>query len=142
MKNFRKVTILGVFVGSLLLAVGCRSTPQVKPDPSVSAKKALAQKRIAAKISLGVEYFEKGELNQAKLILKEVLVHNPNHPEAGYQWRRITQPMYCTIYSGDTLYEIARYYYNDSGKWKILARANNIPSADVLKHYQRILKFS
>jgi len=139
-KNFLKVTILGVFLGILLLAVGCRSTPQqVKQDPSLAAKRALAQKQIRLKIFQGIDYFEKGELDKAQLILKEVLQQNPDHPEAVYQWRRVTQPIYCTVYSGDTLYDIARYYYNDSGKWKILAEVNNIPSADALKHYQRLL---
>ncbi len=139
MKKFHKVTILGVFIGSVLFICGC-GLGFMKNDKEMQTyeRDILTAEEIESKILDGIQYFEEGQLGKAQRIIQEVLADSPDHPRAVYYSKRMQQPLFCTVYPGDTLSEIAEYYYNDKERWKSLARANQIQTPESLKLYQRL----
>ncbi len=140
-KKFHKVTILGILLalggGPLGCEVGHRQIVREKPavDPAAVERPAA---EIEAELARCREYFERGDLDKVRILLKEVLLKNPDHPRARSYWEKLNTPIYATVYPGDTLSGIAAYYYGEGERWSIIARANGIESPDRLSLYQRV----
>lgn len=141
MKNFRKVTILGILLGLGGSLFGCKAGEMERIQHQQAIERQ-AEAREAAEIKALLSdcrgYLEQGESEKARSILKEVLHRSPEDPQALFYWKKLNAPLYSTIYPGDTLSGIATYYYGDGEKWSVLARANGIRSPEKLEPYRRI----
>jgi Tfp pilus assembly protein PilF len=141
MKNFRKVTILGILIGFSGSLFGCvagekeRMQHEQEIERQAEAREAA---EIKALLSACRGYIEQGESDRARRILQEVLHRRPDHPQALFYWEKLNTPVYSTVYPGDTLSGIAAYYYGDGEKWSVLARANGIQSPEKLDPYHRL----
>ena len=141
MKKFHKVTILGILLalggGLLGCEVGQKQIVREEPtiDPAAAARQAA---EIEAELARCRELFERGELDEVRVLLKKILQKSPDHPQARFYWEKLNTANYATVYPGDTLSGIAAYYYGDGETWKFIARANGIESPDKLSLYQRL----
>ncbi len=140
MKNFRKVTILGILIGLGGSLFGCVTGEKRIQDQQAIERQAEAREaaEIKARLSACRGYLEQGELDKARGILEGVLQRRPDHPQALFYWEKLNTPLYSTVYPGDTLSGIAAYYYDDGEKWSVLARANGIESPEKLDPYHRL----
>jgi tetratricopeptide (TPR) repeat protein len=141
MKNFRKVTILGILIGFIACFFGCMAGEEARIrelEELERQAKALEDAEIDRKLSECRQHLERGEVDQAKDILKGVLQTRPDHPEGLFYWKKVNTPLYSTVYPGDTLSSIAAYYYEDGEKWPLIARANGIDSPNKLNRYHRL----
>jgi tetratricopeptide (TPR) repeat protein len=141
MKNFQKVTILGILLGLSGCLFGCvtgdqeRIRQQEEIERQAEAREAA---EINARLSECRKHLEQGEVDQARAVLEGVLQVNPDHPEALFYWEKVNTKLYSTVYPGNTLSGIAAYYYDDGGKWSVIAHANGIESPQKLKRYDRL----
>lgn len=141
MKNFHKVTILGMILclGGCLFGceLGQRQVIQKEQtiDPGAEARKAAEIQTALAKCRA---YLQEGERGKAQLIIEQILAKYPVQPDALFYWDKLNTNLYTRVYPGDTLSGIAAYYYGDGGKWWILARANGLESPDKLNLYHRL----
>jgi len=141
MKNFQKVTILGILLGLGGCLFGCVTGDQERIREQQEIEKQ-AEAREAAEINARLSEFrkhlEQGEVDKARAILEGVLQVRPDHPEALSYWEKVNTNLYSTVYPGNTLSGIAAYYYDDGEKWPVLAHANGIESPDKLNRYHRL----
>ena len=141
MKNFRKVTILGILLGFGGCLFGCvtgdqeRIREQQEIETQATAREAA---EISARLSECRKHLAQGEVDQARAILEGVLQVSPDHPEALVYWEKVNTKLYSTVYPGNTLSGIAAYYYDDGGKWSVISQANGIESPGKLKRYDRL----
>lgn len=141
MKNFRKVTIMGILLGFGGCLFGCATGDQERIREQQEIERQ-AQAREAAEIDARLSecraHLEQGEVDKARAVLKGVLQVRPDHREALFFWEKVNTKLYSTVYPGNTLSGIAAYYYGDGEKWSVLARANGIGSPEKLKRYDRL----
>jgi tetratricopeptide (TPR) repeat protein len=141
MKNFRKVTILGILMGLGGCLFGCvagdqaRILEQQEIEEQARAREAA---EINARLSECRKHLDEGDVDRARAILEGVLQVRPDHPEALSYWEKVNTDLFSTVYPGNTLSGIAAYYYDDGEKWSLIARANGIASPDKLKRYDRL----
>lgn len=141
MKNFPKVTILGMLLGFGAGLFGCEAgnRQMIREEQTIDrAAQVRKAAEIEARLSECREYLDRGESDKAKGVLKQILAKSPDQPEALLYWEKLNTHFYTRVYPGDTLSSIAAYYYGDGGRWPILARANGIQSPDKLSPYQRL----
>ncbi len=142
MKKLKKVTILGSFMITALLSLqGCSNWKYAaetdrEAEARLEARKAEARE---ASVQKGIQHYEEGDLELAKEILEAVLAEQPSHPDAMRYRDWLQKSLFCTVYTGDTLGEIAGYYYGDPEKWPVLAKANRITDPKRLKAYDRLV---
>lgn len=142
MKNFKKVTILGSLLIAGLLSLQCGPgwktvfNGEREADARLEARKAQVTEAIVRK---GIQCYEQGDLERAKEAFEEVLSEEPTHPEAFRYRTWLQQSRFCTVYDGDTLTEIAGYYYEDPDKWSVIAKANRIEDPKKVRAYHRLL---
>lgn len=145
MRKFARMTIL-VIVGALALALGQCGTgkkqiqePQVaEPVQSAPEPAEDGEAKIAPLLAEAGRLLTEGDLPRAKSLIDEILAAHPGHPRASELAARLDAVPYATVYPGDTLGEIAGYYYGSASKWTVLARANGISDPKRVKAYQRI----
>ncbi len=141
MKNFRKVTILGIFLGFGGCLIGCMAGEQSRIREQQELERQAQEREAAeieAKLSECRKCLEQGEEDKARALLQAVLQIRPDHPEALFYWNKVKKRQYSTVYPGNTLSGIAAYYYGDGEKWPVLVRANGIESPQKLNLYDRI----
>lgn len=141
MKIFRKVTILGMLAGFAGCLSGCMAGEEARIREQQELERQVEERQaaeVAAMLSECRKHIERREMEEARSLLEEVLHLRPDHPEALFYWEKLNTKLYSTVYPGTTLSEIADYYYDDPGKWPLLAQANGIESPTKLKPYDRI----
>ncbi len=141
MKNVNKVTILGTLIAVCLLVSQCimpGNYGSKRQQPSTA--EVLQQRRAAieAEVRRAWLIYETGDMNRTRIIINEVLVQDPSHSQALLCRGYLENATWCTIYPGDTLCDIASYYYEDSEKWSVLAKANGILDPSKIKVHQRL----
>ncbi|MEW6439429.1 MAG: LysM domain-containing protein [bacterium] len=146
MRKFVTVTLFGILAAAAPSILGCgagarqtRSEPAVEPRPAPAADATDPEDgALEVQLAEGNRYWEEGDLLQATRIADEILARHPQHPGAEDLLARVRSVPFCTVYPGDTLGEIAAYYYRDARKWTVLARANGIDDPRRITAFQRI----
>jgi tetratricopeptide (TPR) repeat protein len=141
MHLFGRVTILVLISSTAFLAPGCgaKRAQMEQSDPeTVGREGKLAPEVLEARMKEAVQRYDQGDLEGAQGILEEVLASDPENPQAVEYREYLGKIVYCTIYPGDTLSEIAGYYYGDVHLWPILMRANEIQDPKNVQAYERL----
>jgi len=145
MRKFAKMTILVTVCGSAFLLVQCGSgkkqmeQPQVVEPVQVTPQPAEdPEAKLAPLLAEAERLLAEGDLPRAKSLIEQILAAHPGHGRASELAARLQAVPYATVYPGDTLGEIAGYYYGSVSKWTILAKANDIADPRKVKAYQRI----
>lgn len=141
MQVFGRVTIIALLGGVLGLAPGCGSTEGQRVgdgDRAGSSEAVLGPGGAVARVDQALGMHRAGDLDGAEVIVEQVLSVEPAHPGALKVRECLERTSYCTVYPGDTLSEIAAYYYGDVDRWTVLARANGISDPKSVKAYARL----
>jgi len=141
MQLFKRVTILALLALPVLLGTGlagCGSGSghlgKNGQDPDGVQWVGGAEARLEEAVLL----YHQGNLTGADEILAEILAQDPAHPRALQYRQYLDRVIYATVYPGDTLSEIAGYYYEDVNMWPVIARANRISDPKAVKAYMRL----
>lgn len=145
MRKFAKMTILVTALGSALLLAQCGSGRKQIEEPQIVEPVQAApqpaedpEAKLAPLLAEAERLFVEGDLPRAKSLVEEILADHPGHARAAELAARLQGVPYATVYPGDTLGEIAGYYYGSASKWTILAKANGIVDPRKVRAYQRI----
>lgn len=145
MRKFARMTILVTVWASTFALVQCGTGKKQIQEPQVVEPFQVApqpaedpEARIAPLLAEAERLLAEGDLPRAKSLIDEILAAHPEHPRAAELAARLEAVPYATVYPGDTLGEIAGYYYGSAAKWTVLAKANEIADPKKVKAYQRI----
>ena len=134
---FKKVTILGIVACLGLFSIHCK-TLGLHSKKADMDKDKITEQEIEARMQHAAQRYHEGDLQGAEVIVNEILVVEPDHPQALQYQDYLGNIIYCTIYPGDTLSEVADYYYGDRKMWPIIAQANGIHDPKRIKSYERL----
>ncbi len=145
MRKFARMTILVTAWTWALVLVQCGSgkkqieQPQLVEPVQVAPQPAEdPEAKVAPFLAEAERLLAEGDLPRARNMIDEILKANPGHARAAELAARLQAVPYATVYPGDTLGEIAGYYYGSASKWTVLAKANEIADPKKVKAYQRI----
>ncbi len=140
MKNFQKVTILGILLAFGVGLFGCVTGEQQRIREQELRRQAEAREaaEIDAILAQCRQHLQKGEVEAARELLEGVAQARPDHAEVRLYWEKVNARLYSTVYPGNTLSGIADYYYDDGDKWTLIAHANGISSPKKLMRYHRL----
>lgn len=145
MRKFARMTILVTVCASAFALVQCGTGKKQIQEPQVVEPVQTApepaedpEAKIAPLLAEAERLLAEGDLPRAKSLIDEILAAHSGHPRAVELAARLEALPYATVYPGDTLGEIAGYYYGSASKWTVLAKANAISDPKKVKAYQRI----
>ena len=138
MQIFGKVTIFALVVLLSVMLPGCgtgRGHLGKNGGQDVPAERTEGS---GARVEEAVRSYREGDLEASGEILREVLARDPMNPQALEYLGYLDKIVYCTVYPGDTVSEIAGYYYGNATMWPLLVRANGLSDPRRVAAYTRL----
>jgi tetratricopeptide (TPR) repeat protein len=119
--------------------------PENKQAMSNQARlKQTLSKLADERYKLGMKYHRQGKYGLARKEFLISLKYNPDHEKASKMLvsrkpNKIPKYVFHTVQPGESLSHIAKKYYGDYRKYKVIARFNNLDDAAMVKPGQRIM---